>query len=290
MKKLNKKKIKWIVREVERREKGLWTIAQIQKITPQHVCKVYRKYKNDENPKLKKPGRKARPITKEEKELVIKTHKEYLASATMIEQLLDEKGKHINHNRIHKILLEAGLAKPNPKKKKKRKYKCYERKHSLSLVHTDWAEYKRRKFIMFEDDASRFILAHGEFSSANKENSIKVFKQSLKHGKFKLLHSDNGSVFRANKQEGKKEGEADFQKEVKDKGIKQTFTRVRYPQGNGKMERLVGTIKQLWRQLGSLDKAVWHYNYKRPHSGLTNGKLRTPHQAFRDKKRINKKR
>jgi transposase InsO family protein len=239
---------------------------------------------------LNKPGRKPRLITKGEKELVKKTHKEYLASATMIEQILDEKGKHINHNRVHKILLKAGLAKPNLKKKKKRKYKCYERKHSLSLVHTDWAEYKRRKFIMFEDDASCFILAHGEFSSANKENSIKVFKQSLKHGKYKLLHSDNGLVFRANKPKGKKEGEADFQNEVKDKGIKQTFTRVRYPQGNGKMERLVGMIKQLWRQLGSLDKGVWHYNYKRPHSGLTNGRLRTPHKAFRDKKLKNKKR
>ena len=65
----------------------------------------------------------------------------------MIEQILDEKGVHINHNRIHKIMLEEGLAKPNLKKQKKRKYKCYERKHSLSLVHTDWAEYKGMKFI-----------------------------------------------------------------------------------------------------------------------------------------------
>ena len=217
--------------------------------------------------------------------LVIKTYKEYLASATMIEQILDEKGVHMNHNRIHKILLEAGFAKPNPKKQKKRKYKCYERKHSLSLAHTDWAEYKGKKFILFEDDASRFILAHGEFKHANKENSIKVFKKSLKYGTYKQLHSDNGSVFRANKQEGKDEGEADFQKEVKKFGIKQIFTRIRYPQGNGKLERLNGTIKRLWYQLGSLDNAVKHYNYKRPHSGLTNGKLRTPHQAFLEKMR-----
>jgi len=57
-----------------------------------------------------------------------------------------------------------------------------------------------------------------------------------------MLHSDNGSVFRANDQEGKKSGEADFEIEVKKFKIKQIFTRVRYPQGNGKLERLNGTI------------------------------------------------
>ena len=285
MRKLNKQKIRWIVREAERREQGFYSIGKQQKITARHARRVAKRYKKDKDPVLEICGRKPKELTIEEKNLVIEAYKEYMASATMIEQILDEKGVHINHNRIHRILIGAGLAKPNPNKKKKRKYKCYERKRSLSLVHTDWGKFGRRSFILFEDDASRFILSYGEFSSANKENSIKVFKQSLKYGKYKLLHSDNGSVFRANKQEGKKQGEADFEKEAKDIGIKQCFARVRYPQGNGKMERLIGTIKCLWKQLGSLDKAVWHYNYKRPHSGLTNVKLRTPYQAFLEKMR-----
>jgi len=285
MKKLNKKKVKWIIREVNKGEKGAWTIGRVQNITDRHVRRVYSKYKDGAEPIFNKCGRKPRPITNEERKLVRDTYNEYLASATMIEQILDEKGIHINHNRIHRIMLEEGLAKPNVKKQKKRKYKCYERKHSLSLVHTDWAEHKGKKFILFEDDASRFILAHGKFKHANKENSIKIFKESLTYGVYKQLHSDNGSVFKANDQKGKTQGEADFQKEVKERKIKQIFTRIRYPQGNGKAERLVGTIKRLWNQLGSLDKAVHHYNYKRPHSGLTNGKLRTPHQAFLDKLR-----
>jgi len=285
MKKLNKKKVKWIIREVDKREKGAWTIGQIQNITDRHVRRVYSKYKDGGEPEFKKCGRKPRPITDEEKKLVIDTYNEYFASATMIEQILDEKGIHINHNRIHRILLEAGLAKPNIRKQKKRKYKCYERKHSLSLAHTDWVTYKRKKFIMFEDDASRFILAHGEFKNESKANAIEVFRKSLKYGKYKQLHSDNDRIFKASKQEGKKQGEADFEKEVKSVGIKQIFTRVRYPQGNGKLERLNGTIKRLWEQLGSLDKAIEHYNYKRPHCGLTNGKLKTPYQAFLEKLR-----
>lgn len=288
MKKLNKKKVKWIVKEVDKREKGVWTIGQIQNITKQHAYRVYNKYKDGSEPIFKKCGRKPREITDGERKLVIDTYHEYISSATMIEQILDEKGIHINHNRIHRILLETGLAKLNPKKQKKRKYKCYQRYHSLSLVHTDWAEYKGKKFIMFEDDASRFVLSHGVFKHADKKNTIKVFKGSLKYGVYKQLHSDNGSVFRANDQESKKSGEADFQKEVKKFKIKQIFTRIRYPQGNGKLERLNGTIKGLWKQLGSLDKAVYHYNYKRPHSGLTNGKLRTPYQAFIEKSRKTK--
>lgn len=288
MKKLNKKKVKWIIKEVDKRGKGVWTIAQIQNISKQHAYRVYNKYKDGSEPVFKKCGRKPRPITNKERKLVTNTYKEYLASAVMIEQILDEKRVHINHNRIHRILLEEGFAKPNIRKQKKRKYKCYERKHSLSLAHTDWAEYKGRKFILFEDDASRFILSHGAFKHADKKNTIQVFKKGLRYGTYKQLHSDNGSVFRANNQEGKRQGEADFQKEVKARGIKQIFTRVRYPQGNGKLERLNWTIKCLWKQLGSLDKAVYHYNYKRPHSGLTNGKLRTPYQAFIEKSRKTK--
>jgi hypothetical protein len=113
-----------------------------------------------------------------------------------------------------------------------KKYKCYKRKHSLSLAHTDLVEYKEKKFILFEDDASCFILAHRESNSANKINSIKVFKKSLKYWIYKQLHSDNDSVFRINEAEGKKSGEADFQKEVKKFRINQIFTRVRYPWGH----------------------------------------------------------
>src|SRR3989344_6708089 len=96
MKKLNKRKIQWIVRESERREQGFYSIGKQQKITARHARRVAKKYKNDKNPLLKKCGRKPKEITEEEKNLVIKTYKEYFASATMIEQILDEKGMHIN--------------------------------------------------------------------------------------------------------------------------------------------------------------------------------------------------
>lgn len=285
MKKLNKKKIKWIVKEVEKREMGLYTIARIQKITPQHVCRVYRRYKHCKNPVMLRPGRKPKEISEQERQVVIQTYKEYLVGATMLEQILDEKGMHINHNRIHKILLEAGFAKHEEKKQKKRKWIRYERKHSLSLVHSDWFEFKGWKVMLIEDDASRFITGHGKFKHATAKNAIKVFERSLKWGKPKQFHSDHGTQFTAVEAKDKKKGENEFSKMLKSYGVKQIFTRVKRPQANGKMERLIATIKRLWNELGSLEKAVKHYNFKKPHRSLTNGKLRTPYQAFLDKMR-----
>lgn len=284
MKKLNKQKVKWIVREIERRETGIYTIAKTQNITPRWAREVHKKFKNRE-PEFKKPGRKPKSITDEERKIVIETKKEFRVGATMIEQILDEKGIHINHNRIHRILLEEGLAKEEHKKKKTRKWIRYERKHSLSLIHADWFEFKGWKVVMIEDDASRFVIGFGQFKHATAENTIKVFRQSLKYGKPKQFHSDHGTQFVANEQEGKNLGESQLGKVLKECGVQQIFARVKRPQANGKMERLISTIKRLWIEFGSLEKAIQHYNYKRPHRSLTNGKLRTPYQAFLDKAR-----
>ena len=288
MKKLNQKKIKWLVKEVTKRDEGVYTLARKQNITKQHAYKVYRKYKGIQEPRLLPCGRKPKLISAEEKKIVVETFKEFQVGATMIEQILDEKGTHINHNRIHRILLEEGLAKHEHKKKNRRKWIRYERKHSLSLVHTDWFDFRRKQCIIFIDDASRFITGSDEFSNANAENTIKVFKQSLKFGIPKQVMSDHGTQFVAVDAEGKQQGESQFAQAVKSVGSKHIKSRVNHPQSNGKAERVIGTIKRLWIALGSMEKAVKHYNYKRPHRSLTNGKLRTPYQAFLEKMRKEK--
>jgi len=283
MKKLNQKKIKWIVKEGDKRDMGFYSIAQIQNITPRWAREVHRKYNGIKEPRLLHCGRKPKPIRDEERNLVINTFNEFRVGATMIEQILDERGVHINHNRIHRILLEAKLAKHEPKKKNRRKWVRYERKHSLSLGHTDWFDFKGNQCIIFIDDASRFITGYGKFENANIKNTIKVFKQTLKYGIFKQLMSDHGVQFVSNERENCKTRESEFTKVIRSYGVKHIKARVKHPQSNGKAERAVGTIKRLWVALGSLKKAVDHYNYKRPHRSLTNGKLRTPYQAFLEK-------
>ena len=285
MKKLNKRKIRWIVKEGKKRELGFYTIAKVQKITPRWARAVATKFKNCKDPILYKCGRKPREISKEERDLVIRTYKELRIGATMIEQYLDEQGIHINHNRIHRILLEEGLAKHDVKKQHRRSWVRYERRHSLSLVHADWFELKQRQAILFIDDASRFITGYGEFDNANALNTIKVFNKSLGYGIPKLTHTDHGTQFVTNERENSKVNDSIFTQTVKNAGSKHILARVKHPQANGKAERAIGTIKRLWNELGTLNKAIYLYNYKRPHRSLTNGKLRTPYQAFIDKKR-----
>lgn len=286
MKKLNKRKIKWIVRQIDERNYGVWRIARIQKITKQHAYTVYKRFKGVKDPMLLPCGRKPRPISSEETKLVVDTYKEFRVGATMIEQILDEKGIHVPHNRIHKVLLSQGLAKNEPKKQRRRKWVRYERKHSNSLWHADWFVIFGKNVFLTVDDASRLCTAHGEFGRATTNNSILACnKGTKKWGKPKQFITDHGTQFVANEQEAKKKGQSQFTSYLKKLGIQHLKARIKHPQSNGKVERLKQTMHKLWKELGSLDKAVKHYNYKRPHRSLTNGKLRTPHQAFIDKKR-----
>jgi len=72
----------------------------------------------------------------------------------------------INHNRIHKVLKEEGLALSEPRKWKRRKWIRYEREHSNSLWHTDWHQIKDPRWrgqwlIGYEDDSSRLMAGYG---------------------------------------------------------------------------------------------------------------------------------
>jgi len=72
----------------------------------------------------------------------------------------------ISHNRIHMYLKAEGLAQEDLKKQKRRKWVFYERKHSLSAGHIDWHEWDGTdvKVCVILDDASRMVLAGGEFT------------------------------------------------------------------------------------------------------------------------------
>lgn len=77
----------------------------------------------------------------------------------------------------------------------------------------------------------------------------------------------------------------DFQQFLKDAGIHHIKSRLKHPQSNGKVERVILTLKQLWKHFNCCHATVYYYNYERPHSSLENGSLRTPYQAFLDKTR-----
>jgi putative transposase len=285
MRTLNQRKLRWVIREMRKGELSVWQIANQQDISPRHARRLYSKFKNIQRPRLSKPGRKPKIISKKEIVFVKNFYQTQPMGATNLERVLSFHGKSIPHNRLHKILKQLGLSRTEEKKSKRRKWIRFERKHSNSLWHIDWSTFQRKQLVAILDDASRLIVAYGLFDYATSENSVKVLNKAvLEWGCPRQLLSDNGSQFLSIKRESCPDPEQNiFQKRMKELGIQHIKTRVHHPQTNGKMERWWKTADFLTNHFGSLPKAVNHYNYERYHMSLDNGVPRTPIQAFLQK-------
>lgn len=184
MTKLNVKKIRWIIRW---KEKGMESgdIAIAQKITPRRVNQLYAEYKRTGvMPVLKTDRRPMKELTENEKRTIEKAYGEtFLCAKLLRHHIRVHYGLDVNHNRIHKHLLDTHKAEEDPKKKKKRTRCRYEREHSFSLVHGDWFEWEGKQVTGFTDDASRNILALGEFDEATGENTITGVQSGRKEGR-----------------------------------------------------------------------------------------------------------
>lgn len=283
MVKLNDKKIRWIIKWKER-GKSTKKLAITQKISPRRVQQIVKQYRDTgEIPKLKKPGREPIPISQEEVNLVLDGYKRYKCNALYLEDLImRDKGKHMPHNRIHKVMLKHGLARREKNKQKRRKWVRYERKHSMEMWHTDWKELSDgRWIIVYEDDASRMIMSYGVFNEATTKHSIKVLEKGIAiHGIPDELLTDRGSQFYASEGEKKEKGDSRFEKHVRGLGIKQILCRVSHPQTNGKLERVYGLIEKKLPEFEGIDELVVWYNTVKPHKSLKWGWLETPSEAF----------
>ena len=290
MKKLNQKKIKWIVREMDKEQRSVYRIAKTMDISPQWAREIHRIYhQTGEYPFPQKPGRKPQPISNSDKMHVLEARKNHpLSGAIALEKILDFQGIHIPHNRIHRILKEEGLAVDEPRKQRRRKWIRYERRFSNSLWHADWFEQQQDQIILFEDDASRFITGYGVFRNATAKNSMRVLEQAIEQfGVPRQLMTDHGTQFTSlSRQICTDPRPNEFQQMLKQHGIVHIKARVKHPQSNGKVERVGQTLQQLWHHFQCWDATVLYYNYERPHSSLENGCLRTPYQAFIDKTRV----
>ncbi|MGF3573735.1 MAG: DDE-type integrase/transposase/recombinase, partial [Candidatus Bathyarchaeia archaeon] len=292
MQKLNQQKIRWIIKQIDKQELSTYRIAKTQNITPRWARELHTKFHTIYRyPYPKKPGRKTKPITEEEKKTILKIHKQHPLNALTLEKILDEQGIHIGHNRIHKILKQEGLTKDEPHKQRRRKWVRYERKYSNSLWHADWFEQKHEQIILFEDDASRLITGYGVFSNANMTNSVQVLNHAINtYGIPKQMMTDHGVQFTSLPRETCTDPKPnEFQQLLKQHGILHIKARVKHPQSNGKVERAAQTIQQLRKHFTSWEQTVYYYNFKRPHSSLENGHLRTPYEAFIDKMREKEK-
>jgi len=210
-------------------------------------------------------GRPRKDPPEEWKEIIKQEYEKFRQNALYQEKTIYARCKiRIPHNTIHKIMLEFGFAKEQESKQKRRKpWIRYERKHSLSAVHIDWHQSKvnGKQLCTILDDASRKVLAVGEFDNATEENSLNVMKEAIdKYGylyPIRSVISDHGTQFYANKRD--KNGKADhaFENFLKERGINHILCGVNHPS----------------------DKMITWYN-DRPHGALNLRRAETPNEAF----------
>ena len=279
MAKLDEKKVRWIIREME---KGapVSRIAWAQKVDRRWVNELYRRYKETGVlPFPRRPGPKPTPSPSEEVDLVLRYHERYGMGACGLELVLERDGVHVPHNRIHGILKGRGLAGDDPKKQKRRRYVRYERPHSMDLWHTDWYEHVPGEWwIVYEDDASRLVTGSAVHDVPTTEVSIAAFDAAVSAwGPPVQLLSDHGSVFWANPYEDAPRGPSRFTTHLEAIGVEHIVSGVGRPQGNGKVERVFQTLERLRGRFDGLPEAVRWYNEQWPHASLGG---RAPLQVF----------
>jgi len=268
--------------ETLRRKNEGWTTYQARKISNisiRRVNQVYKQYQlTGEIPEIgKNNGRPKKPIEEWEIQMVKETYNKYRVSASTLMKLIErDYGKHINHNRIHKIMLELGYAKKKDKRDiRKKDWIRYERRHSLTAVHIDWFYDGKQWAFAVEDDASRKIVSLIECNSPTVEKSIEGMEEALKHGAIKQCISDHGSQFVSNIG-----GDSRFVEFLEKHRIKQILCRLKHPQSNGKVEKWFDTYRLHRHAFKTKEEFLYWYNEVRPHRSLDFKVLETPQQAF----------
>jgi putative transposase len=270
MAKLNEKKVKWIIREMEKGE-PVSRIASIQKVTRQWVNELYRRYRETGKiPVLGKPGRPASPPSEDVVDLVLRYHEMYGMGACGVELAMERDGIHVPHNRMHAILKSRGLARDEPKKQRRRRYVRYERPHSMDLWHADWYQHLNDEWwLVYEDDASRLVTGVAVDRTPTMDVSMHAFDSAVAAwGPPVQLLSDHGSVFWANPYDTVVRGPSRFTVHLGELGVEHILSRVGRPEGNGKVERVFQTLERICGRFGSLNLAAQWYNESWPHSSL----------------------
>lgn len=287
---LDQAQVEWIIKAKERCMKNA-DIARIRRISTRRVRQLYSQYMESGTvPRLKEAGRpKAPDVTENERAIIKDAYERFRLCACYLELALSANGIKINHNRIHKVLREEGLAMNEPHKQRRRKWIRYEREHSNSLWHTDWHKikdprWKDRWLVAYEDDASRLIAGFGVYETLTSGYSVEVLDRATKeYGKPASIISDHGSTFYAIESVAREKGLTAFEKHLLKNKIRFIMGRVDHPQTNGKIEKFFDIFEKKVKYFQSIEEFMQWYNEIRPHGALELERMQTPKQAFFEK-------
>jgi putative transposase len=215
-----------------------------------------------------------------EKEAIIdlkKKHPSY-QPAQVRAQLKRFKGWRISIKAIKRIFKENGFETvhrgsrpegPDPIR--------FEAPRRGALWQMDFAEMRiigsKLHMLVILDDFSRFCVGHALCDSPSTDMAVKVLREAIaRHGKPESIRTDRAGAFVANSRP------EDFSRVLETEMIDHIVGRPYHPQGGGKVESLIGTIRrELWdvehfddrtaaeRRLAEF---LYDYNERRAHMGI----------------------
>jgi transposase InsO family protein len=177
--------------------------------------------------------------------------------------------------------------------KLKKQARRYNKSYPGELIHFDTKrlpllrgenQLRPREYLFVAiDDFSRELYA-GIFPDKTQHSSALFLKQVVDECPYTIeySYSDNGKEYRGT-------AHHEFVKTCTQFGIGQRFTRIKRPQTNGKAERVIRTLMEMWhtreqfkdrnhRQV-SLLRFINFYNTVKPHKGIDN---MTPYERLLD--------
>lgn len=286
MVKLNDKRIRWIINNTLSGKVSTKEAAEIYNVSQRWIQKIVNRYKQEGTYPVMNPNRRPRTyLTENQKRLIDKGFNDSYFGAKMLRHhIRNVYGENIPQNKIHQYMREKGYSIENKRKQKPRKRCRYEREYSLELLHLDFTEHEDKQVLAILDDASRDMIALGEFDNATTDNVIILFERARKElgalAQFiKEVNTDRGTQFYANKRNKNKEADHKFVEYLDSLGINHIPSRVKNPQTNGKMERWFQEYKKHRHKKNSAEEFRRWYN-NRIHGALRYNRGETPQKAF----------
>ena len=293
--KLTDHRIEWLIRQAQGTARPRESVGQMAArwgVTPRWLRKLLQRWRQSGvvprlNPRRRPP---APPLTDEEKQAIEEEHRRSPRGATKLWRALARRGIHIAHGKVYRYTLSRGWTVPNPRKKRPRGRCRYEREHAGSLVHTDFhrTSLNHPHVILYEDDASRMVLAGGEFPEQSTEHAIEVLEEALAAAAswglpIRELNTDRGTEFFVSERVDRLHPEpGQFQRFLAERGIRHVVSRFQNPQTNGKLERLWYEYdRHRWRY-ATLGEFIDWYN-DQIHDALWLEMYETPREAFQRK-------
>lgn len=191
---------------------------------------------------------------------------------------------------IRRVLHQAGLITPEPKKRPRSSYTRFEMAQPNEMWQSDFMHWRLAdgtdvEVLNWLDDHSRYLLSATVHQPVSGDDVVSVFLGLIEqYGPPAATLTDNGSVYTSRFTGGRNA----FEYVLPLLGIRQKNGSPGHPQTQGKTERFHQTL-QRWlaarppaRTLAELqqqlDQFQRHYNEQRPHRAL---QRRTPGQAYR---------